>query len=258
MNIAGMTNVDLLIDVGNSRIKWYLSSHDNPSFSMRSFAYHEDNVIKEMAFHFAPECVEPFHRVLVSNVAGDQIKSKIIQWFVDRFNVTPEFAESCDEMHGLRSAYDHANQLGVDRFLAILGAQSLSGKARVIVDCGTAVTIECVNGQNKFIGGVILPGLGLMRHSLANATDALENISQVQEISAFATNTRTAIAAGTIFAITGAIQQSVAQLKTIENQYVECFLSGGDGKLIQQYLDCNAEYHEDLVLKGLSIYFQAR
>ncbi|MDH3325121.1 MAG: type III pantothenate kinase [Gammaproteobacteria bacterium] len=248
--------MNILVDVGNSRIKWRMTSIESDG-GINAFAYKAETLVTQLdALFQVPK--QQIDNVYVSNVAGEKIKSKLIQWFADRLNIKPKFATSRKEMRGLRSAYIQPDQLGVDRFLGMIGAQLSYEGAKVVVDCGTATTVDCINSDSEFIGGVILPGLSLMRASLSVKANALNFPMLDEGVTLFATDTTTAISSGTIFSITGVIESAVKKMSKMSGAEVGCIITGGDGETIQSYLDIDSDYQEDLVLKGLSAYFQEK
>ena len=246
----------LLMDIGNSRVKWKCHSNEIES-QTKNIAYQSTSLITQLDNDFAHT---EFHisKVYISNVAGDEIKSKVYQWVADRFNVEPEFAVSLRESCGLISAYQQANQLGVDRFLAMIGAQTLNNKPKVVVDSGTATTIDCINSNHKFMGGVILPGLDLMRISLSSGADALDTTGSSTIMNLFATDTDDAILSGAKLATVSAIEVAVKNLSDFAGCEADCIITGGNGKVIESHLNIGADYQPDLVLKGLLEYFRAK
>lgn len=252
-----MSAIKILIDIGNSRIKWKIISCKSDALTS-SISYQSSNLIDQLESSDMYNTQRKVKNVYISNVAGDEIKIKLFQWIVDKFNVEPEFAISRKEMCGLINAYQHPEMLGVDRFLAMIAGNSLNNYPKVIVDCGTAVTVDSIDSSNKFVGGLIMPGLNLMRLSLSEQTMAIDNVKSNEKFTLFATDTASGISSGSILAITSAIERVVKKLIEQEGSKVECFLTGGDGKLIQSNLGIQAVYMPDMVIKGLSLYFQAK
>ena len=249
--------MDILIDIGNTRVKWKAVSVEAGS-ETHHFLYQSTTFIKDVEKSLVGKINTQISHVYVSNVAGEEIKIKLIQWFVDKFQVEPVFAQSQRKMHGLVSAYIHPEQLGVDRFLAMLGANVQSDEAAVIIDCGTAVTVDCVNTCKQFVGGVILPGISLMRNSLFQNAEALNVPIKEQNFTLFATDTDLAISSGTILAVTSVIEHAMKKLKELTGVEPKCIITGGDGELIRSQLSFEADYSPDLVLKGLSVYFSGK
>ncbi|MDH5257116.1 MAG: type III pantothenate kinase [Gammaproteobacteria bacterium] len=247
--------MDILLDIGNSCIKWAIASNENIGEST-SFMYQEDQLERQLdnLFSFTESHID---NVYVSNVAGEKIKSKLIQWVADRLGIEAKFARSQKEMHGLISAYSDPTKLGVDRFLAMLAAQTVMQGPKVVVDCGTAVTVDSVDANNVFAGGLILPGLSLMRASLSSNTSDLTLACDDELITPFAKDTQAAISSGTVLAVVAVIEMVVGQLAENTGLDIKCIVTGGDGKIIQANLGIQSDYRADLVLNGLRCYFQA-
>lgn len=249
--------MDILIDIGNTRVKWKAVSVEAGSEN-HHFLYQSTTFINDLEKSITGNINDQISHVYVSNVAGEKIKIKLVQWFVDKFQVKPVFAQSQRKMHGLVSAYIHPEQLGVDRFLAMLGANVQPDEAMVIIDCGTAVTVDCVNTCKQFVGGVILPGINLMRNSLFHNAAALNVPVKEQNFTMFATDTDLAIGSGTILAVTSVIETAMKKLKELSGVEPKCIVTGGDGELIRSQLSFEADYCPDLVLEGLSVYFSGK
>jgi len=248
--------MNLLVDIGNTRIKWKIASGEFEG-ETNSVEYQRGTLIARLDKALSLDC-PGFSNVYISNVAGEQIESLVFQWFVDNFGIIPQFALSLRQKCGLISAYKQPEQLGVDRFLAMIAACELHESPLVVVDCGTATTIDSINAQQEFIGGVILPGLGLMRCALSDGAEALPLVQQAEIIDVFSTDTGSAILSGTILATTMVIDNAVHTLAKLTGSEVKCIVTGGYGETICTYLQTPAEYYPDLVLNGLSAYFQAQ
>ena len=246
--------MNLLIDIGNTKIKWKTDSINDEALA-KSFLYQADTLIADLNNGLMRGGFQP-DNIYISNVAGEQIKSKVYQWLADSFSVEPQFAASHSEKCGLISAYKQADQLGVDRFLAMIGACLLVQQPVVVVDCGTATTIDSINSDNEFIGGVIIPGLDLMRRSLSENANALALMDGNESANVFSVDTESAIVSGTILSTTGVIENAVKRLTQLNGCDARCIITGGNGSIIQSHLAIQADYQPDLVLKGLLEYFR--
>lgn len=151
---------------------------------------------------------------------------------------------------GVRNGYRNPAQLGCDRFAAAIGAHALApGQAIVVVNCGTATTIDAVTADGVFLGGMILPGLGLMATSLARNTAQLPQIAQGGKLpSGFADNTDDAILSGLLAAQAGAIERACAL-----HRAEACLISGGAASYIAPALAARVAHRlvDNIVLIGL-------
>lgn len=249
----------LLIDAGNTLIKWAFTSADTlatPGPASWMFAgetpHHETETLHKL-WQQARQG-KTVRRILVSNVAGDAVKERLLKLIT---KLQPEPAHiawfaSALSFAGVKNRYADFSQLGSDRFASLVGARLLfPGENLVVVTCGTATTVDTLTSEGTFLGGMILPGLRLMAHSLAGNTAQLPDIGLMTEnIPAFATDTISAIRNGCMSAQAGAIEHAVTvHARHLGN--IRCILSGGAAKLILPYLSIPAQIVDNLVLVGL-------
>ena len=232
----------LLIDAGNTRIKWALAEAGAaPGRWIASGA------VTHAELNHLPAAWQgrQVARAVVSNVAGAKLRDQLqlmipaadIDWFASR----PELA-------GLRNGYRSPSQLGCDRFAAALGARTLApGKAVIVATCGTATTIDAVSADGLFVGGMIAPGLGLMAASLARNTAQLPQVEAGRKLAqGFADNTDDAILSGCLAAQAGAIERACAL-----HRAEACIISGGAGQYIAPVLSVPHRIVDNIVLIGL-------
>jgi type III pantothenate kinase len=162
------------------------------------------------------------------------------------------------EHAGVRNGYARPEQLGADRWAALIGARGmqLTGdkwrRPLLVVLAGTATTIDALSPDGWFRGGVIVPGLQLMRDSLARGTARLPQVDvAVEEPVRWANNTEDAIAAGSLEATAGAIERLFARLRVDSGQEPMCLVAGGAGETLRSALAMPAEATPDLILEGL-------
>lgn len=250
----------LLIDAGNTRVKWALVAHAMPSASAH-VPLGQWHAAGSITHDGVPELVKawramPIVRVLIANVAGagmraalEDVLSKVLQ--VD----TPvEWFVSSAERGGLQNRYAQPAQLGCDRFAAAIGAHALHpARDLIVATCGTATTIDAVSAQGAFLGGMIVPGLALMTAALARNTAQLPQISlHANPDRPFADHTDAAIASGCLAAQAGAIERAVAAHRQMaSSDEVTCILAGGAADLIAPQLSVPHLRIDNLVLIGL-------
>lgn len=238
----------LLIDAGNTRIKWALAAADG-----EPGIWHAQGVLAHDALVQAVPQWRGFAvtRVLVSNVAGAAIGARIAETLAAA-GVRPEDIEwfrSTPSRAGVTNGYREPGQLGCDRFASLLGARHRHpGLPLLIVTCGTATTIDFLDAAGRFDGGMILPGLGTMASSLALNTAQLPAVSEPRLERVFADNTRDAIISGCLHAQTGAIAQAQAAMPD-----AHCLLSGGAAPYIAPHMPVPFERIDQLVLLGLDV-----
>ena len=232
----------LLIDAGNTRIKWALAEAGAPLG-----VWVDSGAVAHAELNHLPACWQgrAITRAVVANVAGPKLRDQlqlmlpttVIDWFA-----------SLPQLDGMRNGYRNPSQLGCDRFAAALGARALEpGKALVVATCGTATTIDAVSADGRFLGGMILPGLGLMAASLAKNTAQLPQIAPGKPLAAgFADNTDDAILAGCLSAQAGAIERACAL-----HRASACIISGGAAPYIAPVLAVAHRMVDNIVLTGL-------
>ena len=246
---AEVINMHLLVDIGNTRIKWGLWQTsrliEQHAFSWQSetFATQLDTQWKNI------NAVS----VTVCSVASDEINQSIADWCHQQ-PLKPTFAYSRPSQAGLVCAYENPERLGCDRWIAMLGARSINKGAVCVIDCGTAVTVDLVAADGQHVGGCIFPGLMTMRESLGRRAHRLEKVTG--RSTAFSTNTEDAISGGTIYAIVGAIDKFIDMAKKETGSPITCLLTGGDAMELQPFLQSDTQLIPALVLLGLAEYVQ--
>ena len=159
-------------------------------------------------------------------------------------SVTPE---AC----GVRNLYQ-PGQLGTDRWAALVGARHLAGaRPTVVVNAGTATTIDALDAPGDFLGGMILPGLSMMERALRTGTAGLTEVPQ-GGFSPFPRSTADAITSGTLQATVGAIQRLTGMLKERTGQNVAQVLSGGQASCLMPLLEPTCQIEDLLVLEGIA------
>ena len=231
----------LLIDAGNTRIKWALVAPDSSLGGWMASGAVAHAQLDTLAAQWALLAIT---EALLSNVAGASIASRLRAMLPVS---TREFV-SLPQLAGVTNGYRNPAQLGCDRFAAAIGARALAPALPVIVaNCGTATTIDAITADGVFLGGMILPGLGLMASSLARNTAQLPQIADMAPLPAgFADNTDDAILSGCLAAQTGAIERAVRM-----HGAQACLLSGGAAPRIAQTLALPFQLVDNIVMLGL-------
>ncbi len=241
----------LTIDAGNTRVKWGLFNDDGTLL--------ENGACLNTAIVQAklPEA----NRIVISNVAGLHIKNQLESILPNKDSIH-WIAAKVSEC-GVQNSYVQPEKLGTDRWAALIAAWHIKHAPCVVVNAGTAVTVDALNEQGNFIGGMILPGIQLMQQSLGIAAAQLPTITSEKSVSAvnnhyqdiFAKNTADAMRAGAISAACGAVMQMHAALAIRSEKIPYIFISGGNAELIKDNLlgDVTnlALIVDNLVLRGL-------
>lgn len=251
----------LVVDAGNTKIKWaVLESAASEADALGRWTASgtvERGAVGQLAD--AWRSVKISH-ALLSNVAGPAMHVDLEHVLLRAsVPVSIEWFKSVSALAGVRNGYRSPGQLGCDRFAAMIGAHAMyPGQPLIVATCGTATTIDAVTAAGVFLGGMILPGLGLMATSLALNTAQLPQVArQIKSTTAFADNTDDAIANGCIAAQTGAIERAVT---AFSQQYgsVRCIISGGAASMVAPHLSMPCSRVDNLVLIGLQTVFMKR
>lgn len=242
----------LAIDVGNTRLKWALYQSPRPGSAVLAQGVEFLEQMHRLAEGPWASLPEPRH-MLGCIVAGDAAKRRVEEQ-MELWDVTAQWVVSSATEAGLVNGYDHPTRLGSDRWVAMIGARHhvLSrGAARplVLVMVGTAVTVECIDGDGRFLGGLILPGHGIMLKALESGTAGLH--VPTGEVKMFPTNTSDALTSGGTYAIAGAVERMVQHV--IQHCGVEpaCLMTGGAGWKMAPSMTRPFELLDNLIFDGL-------
>jgi type III pantothenate kinase len=236
----------LTIDSGNSRIKWGLFDAMGALIEHSAFPH---NDLVNMRFPAAD-------KVIISNVAGATIELQLNQK-LENFPLV-QWLTSKHAALGVTNQYAIPEKLGTDRWASLVAAWHHGKKTCLVINAGTAVTIDALDNEANFLGGMILPGLDLMQRSLNVATAQLPYQAQSLEgvVPMFATSTEEAMASGAMQAICGAIMNAALTLQKTQGTAPDILLSGGNAYAISQNLETISQVTkpvivDNLVLQGL-------
>jgi type III pantothenate kinase len=244
----------LLIDIGNSRLKWNLYDPEKSRFLASARGESWDNNNLSQLINDCWTALPTISAALVASVAGDHADSVIAQWLHNHAAVNAEFIRSPRQAFGVTNAYENPPQLGVDRWLAMVAATRLAPSQPVcVVDCGTAITIDSVDGNGGHLGGTIIPGRAAMRTVLARAPGvALSH--QLSQRNMFGKNTNDGLNNGIFYAVVAYINFAAGEIEKSLQQPVYKIITGGDANNIQPHLMHSFRHEPDLVLQGLALY----
>jgi len=242
----------LAIDVGNTRLKWALYDAPRPGAALIAHGAEFLDHIDRLAEGSWESLPHP-ERMLGCVVAGDAVKRRV-QEQMEIWDVTPSWVVSSAQEAGLTNGYDHPSRLGSDRWVAMIGARHhvlARGPARplVVVMVGTAVTVECIDTEGRFMGGLILPGHGIMLRALETGTAGLH--VPTGEVRPFPTNTSDALTSGGTYAIAGAVERMFQHLLQHCGQEPACIMTGGAGWKMAPSMTRPFELVDNLIFDGL-------
>ena len=243
----------LAIDIGNTRLKWAVYEAPSPGAALLSSgAAFLENIEAlaegEWAALPAPD------RMLGCAVAADAVKRRVQEQIEELWDVSSQWVVPSTEEAGLTNGYDHPSRLGADRWVAMIGARhrllAHSGPVPLVLGMvGTAVTVEAVDAQGCFLGGLILPGHGIMLRALESGTAGLH--VPTGDVREFPTNTSDALTSGGTFAIAGAIERMVQHVRKHCGVEPVCYMTGGAGWKMAPHMSVPVELVESLIFDGL-------
>jgi type III pantothenate kinase len=232
----------LAIDAGNSRIKWGL--RDDGSWLAQGWVA-TDRVAR---LSRAWTGLEVPGAIIAANVAGARA-ARALATAARRFKCRIRFVKSVAAQCGVRNTYADPGQLGPDRWAALIGAWNLQRGPCVVVNAGTTMTVDALDGEGVFLGGMIVPGAELMRDALARNTAGLR--PRPGRFAFFPSRTADAIESGTVNALAGAVERMLRFMQQAGQAAPLTVLSGGAANLIAPQLTGAVEVVDNLVLEGL-------
>ncbi len=242
-----MSRQALLVDIGNSRVKWALCE-EGELHPGAPFASESEGLGGRLTQSWG--ALTPPADVYAANVAGPGVEDSLQAWVERRWGLPVRFARTEAEGGGVINGYRHPERLGVDRWLALVGLRRHYPLPACVVDCGTAITLDYLDAEGRHQGGLIAPGLRSMRSVLASTTHQLGRIDDVTTANPrLARDTHEGIQSGCLRACAGLIETVVKDLRQREGDELPLVMTGGDAAIIGRILECP---HELLVLRGLS------
>ncbi len=243
----------LLMDVGNSRIKWGVLDGGR---IQRTGHISQERIRDQGLQVLTTRIPRRVDDVFVSNVAGTSFGTRLSGVVGMHCDADVRFARSQRSGWGVTCAYTQPRRMGVDRWVAMVGAWAEFQSACLVVDAGTAVTIDAIDGDGRHLGGQIIAGVTTMADALASATSDIPQVKPApgragSDLGMFARNTASAVREGAHAAVAGAVDRAIRALQS--NAYEPAVvLTGGDASRILNAL-CETPVHRPhLVLQGLA------
>lgn len=233
----------LQLDVGNSSAKWRLLR--GGEVAARGRYVHGDTASAEQML----ACPAPT-RIWIASVAPPQAEAGLVSLLKSRWGVEPWFARSERQTGGLQNSYADPARMGVDRWLAMLGARARDSGRLCVVDAGSALTIDLVAASGRHEGGYIIPGPALMERALLLDTGRV----RFDEAAGYAldpgTSTARAVRHGIALAQAGAVALA---LQRAGPEPLQLYFCGGGGETLMRLLDGGGTLAPDLVFEGLAV-----
>lgn len=238
----------LLIDAGNTRVKTALmdsEGHLEPWFNAH---YSELNQYR---------IETPLEGVWIAAVSGVEQNNELETWLTEQQQSQIVRVESEAAAFGVKNAYEQPNHLGVDRWLAMVGAFDEQPKAAVIIDAGTAITVDWIDERGHHLGGWIAPGVDLMKNSVTQRAPKVfsDNDNQWGKAQQLGQSTPECLSNGCVNIFVGLVRQAIAVSETELDWFdYRILFSGGSIPLLPADIKRRGEVRSELVLQGLACY----
>lgn len=231
----------LLLDIGNTRIK--------------SAVWNGRKLKPGVALEHAGKPAEALQSLpstkpealWIAHVTGAQHEKRLSQTARAFFGVSPQFARSAKQAAGLVNAYREPERLGVDRWLALLGAWNAYGGPICVADAGTALTVDCADARGRHLGGFIAPGLLTAQKGVLGATRFATRKLDAKYHAGLGRDTESCVRQGAYLGCVGALDRAS---RTLGDQ-ARKIITGGDARLLLPHLAGKWEHRPQLVLEGL-------
>ena len=252
-----MTTRILLLDAGNSRLKWaVLDASDIQPHVAEGGLSDSHHWLDQGAIPYDDLTVAPapwqkwgeLEACYGVNVASDSARASV-QSALANSGLEPVWSKSRAQSCGVKNGYQSPETLGADRWAALIAVRQRTLDASLVVSAGSALTVDALNAGGQFIGGIIVPGLHMMRQALAGSTAQVG--SQYGKVLVFPTTTADAVETGLMAACTGAIKTMLSHLEKNGGAQPRIFLTGGDADKLKFWLPTASTVIPGLVLEGV-------
>lgn len=238
----------LLIDIGNSRLKWAFAQGEHLLAPAQALPLAESGKVFD-AWQALPGL--PPTQVRMVSVIDRPVVDDIEQWVKSQWGVVVERVTTANNKR-ISVAYEQPEQLGADRWLAMIGAQSRGLLPACIIDCGSAITIDAVDLNGRHYGGLILPGLAAQKAGLAQIAPALPAPDFDKPAPLLGKNSEDAVVSGHLHATAAAVEGLVERIRKETGLRLPAVLTGGDAATLSPYFSQTPPVLPDLVLEGLA------
>ena len=238
-----------MFDFGNTRLKWGVRNGDGWTTARINNSdprLMSQNLDREFVGLGVPE------QVWISSVTSKESTQALCDWIERRWQLAPSVIQSSASCCGVRNTYKQPETLGSDRWAALVAVRHRFESPACIIDCGTAITVDMLDKEGSYRGGVIFPGLALSRSSLVRNTSKLQ-IGADEAVNCLADSTSAGILSGTFTGTVGAIEKIVECQQRRADRECSIYVTGGDGEIIAGSLGLQCSVVEDLVLQGLEV-----
>ncbi|MBI3575395.1 MAG: type III pantothenate kinase [Gammaproteobacteria bacterium] len=239
--------MNLLVDLGNSRLKWAQSA---PGIWRTGAAVHAGENMHAVLDAAWGKLARP-EKIIMSSVAMADARDALLAWCQRHWSLAPVVIRAQAQQLDVKHCYAQPEMLGADRWAALIAVRGMTQSNACVVDCGTAVTVDALAADGEFRGGAIFPGLQLLRASLLRGTGGIY-AAEGKSDSVFGCSTPDAVAGGTLQGLIGAVTRLLEEQMRVLGSGTQVFVTGGDAPLLLPRLKIPAKAVPDLVLQGLA------
>jgi len=229
----------VLMDAGNSSLKWVVV--EDGQWRVQGRCDYADWDALKAELTVGTEC-------FVASVTSPEHEQQLVA-LLETAAIGSTWLTAQVSFANLSNTYLNPSQLGVDRWMALIAARQRTLEPVLVVSVGTAMTVDALTAEGVFLGGVIVPGVSLMRQSLQQGTAGVGDVSGNWQ--AFPNTTADAVQSGIVAALCGAIEQQHMRLAEAAKVTPYCLLTGGDAGMVMPHLSIPAEHVPALVLEGI-------
>lgn len=242
--------MNLLVDIGNTRVKWACVRNQS-LFGHASFTYTRDTLTELIAHNWRAQA-RP-EQVYLASVVDSETTGKLLDYIRTAWRLEPRLAVTENERAGLTNAYTDVATMGVDRWLAMLAAWNRYKRPVCVIDCGTAVTVDVILAGGLHAGGLILPGMSLMSDALVRETHGIREHHETAPRPEFGRSTAECVRNGFAFALAGLLEQCASKIRHEEDAELPFIITGGGAEQVLSLLPGQCFHEPHLVLEGLSL-----
>lgn len=237
----------LLIDIGNSRMKWG-EMHDGKLVGV--------NYCNSRDLSGLPTLIHKTEKpeaIYIASVASNEVTAKLKNQLSAHWGITAQELESRQSCCGVQNGYRQPAQIGIDRWAAMISAFHLFGGPLCVVDCGSAMTVDVLDSAGDHLGGLIVPGLQMQQRQLMQGTAGIRDSEGAIVDEPWGRDTTTCIHHGAIEAMSGLVERCAKRLSRQLSDKVAIVITGGDAATIIPQLTLDAQFEELLVLQGMAL-----
>lgn len=230
----------LLLDIGNTRLKWAV--FEQGQLALGGAVIHDGKPADALS---ALDLDEPLS-IRVASVAGPANELALKKVCLARWQQVPQFARAESQRDGLRNGYEQPQRLGVDRWMAMLAAWSAHRSACLVVDAGTALTVDAIDAGGRHLGGLIAAGLQTSERAVLGATRFPARDVPLPVHAGLGLDTEACVRQGAMLSVLGAIDRAAASVPGAQR-----ILTGGDAETLLPFLGKDWALRPALVFEGL-------